>query len=160
MLENIFKAFSGVLAKRMSKVLKHIQVPEQYGFTEGKSCMEPTRTVIDTIRYAVSNHKSLCVLSTDIYKAFDTVSIAHIERSLDFFQFPEDYKKAFMVLARHGTIQFEINGNMSGDYELNRGTGQGDPKSSGGFNLCITPLNVYLSKSTFFFYKSKSTVKH
>ena len=81
------------------------------------------------------NHKSLCVLSTDIYKAFDTVSIAHIERSLDFFQFPEEYKNAFMVLARHGTIQFEVNGNMSGDYELNRGTGQGDPKSSGGFNL-------------------------
>ena len=147
MLENIFKAFSGVIAKRMSKVLKHIQDPGQYGFTEGKSCMEPTRTVIDTIQYAVSNHKSLCVLSTDIYKAFDTVSIAHIERSLDFFQFPEEYKNAFMVLARHGTIQFEVNGNMSGDHELNRGTGQGDPKSSGGFNLCITPLNVYLSKS-------------
>ena len=68
MLENIFKAFSGVLAKRMSKVLAHIQDPEQYGFTEGKSCMEPTRSVIDTIRYATSNNKSLVVLSTDIYK--------------------------------------------------------------------------------------------
>ena len=40
-----------------------IQDPEQYGFTEGKSCMEPTRTVIDTIRYATSNNKSLVVLS-------------------------------------------------------------------------------------------------
>ena len=46
MLENIFKAFSGVIAKRMSKVLKHIQDPGQYGFTEGKSCMEPTQPQI------------------------------------------------------------------------------------------------------------------
>ena len=68
MLENIFKAFSGVIATRMSKVLTHIQDPEQYGFTEGKSCMEPSRTVIDTIRYATSNNKSLVVLSTDLYK--------------------------------------------------------------------------------------------
>ena len=147
MLENIFKAFSGVAAKRMSKVLQHIQDPEQYGFTEGKSCMEPTRTVIDTIRYAVANNKPLVALSTDLYKAFDTVSIEHIQRSLEFFQFPEDYIKAFMVLAKDGTLQFEINGNLSGDFQLNRGTGQGDPKSSGCFNLCITPLNLYLSKS-------------
>ena len=40
-----------------------IQDPEQYDITEGKSCMEPTRTVIDTIRYATSNNKSLVVLS-------------------------------------------------------------------------------------------------
>ena len=52
-----------------------------------------------------------------------------------------------MVLAKHGTIQFEINGNLSEDFQLNRGTGQGDPKSSGCFNLCITPLNIYLSQS-------------
>ena len=147
MLENIFKAFSGVLAKRLSSVLQHIQDPEQYGFTEDKSCMEPTRTVIDTIKYAVANNQSLVVLSTDFYKAFDTVTISHIERSLDFFQFPEEYKNAFMALAKHGTLQFEINGNLSEDVALNRGTGQGDPKSSGCFNLCITPLNIYLSKS-------------
>ena len=43
MLENIFKAFSGVMAKSLSSVLQHSQDPEQYGFTQNKSCMEPTR---------------------------------------------------------------------------------------------------------------------
>ena len=52
-----------------------------------------------------------------------------------------------MKLAKNGTLQFEINGHLSNDFELNRGTGQGDPKSSFCFNLCITPLNIYLSKS-------------
>ena len=147
MLENIFKMYSTVLAQRMAKALKLIQDPEQYGFTEGKSCMEPTRTVIDTLRHANQNNQPLIILSTDLYKAFDTISLIHIERSLEFFEFPPEYRKAFMKLARNGTLQFEINGHLSDDFELNRGTGQGDPKSSFCFNLCITPLNIYLSKS-------------
>ena len=147
MLENIFKAYSTILAQRMARVLKIVQDPEQYGFTEGKSCMEPTRSIIDTLRHANQNNQPLVILSTDLYKAFDTVSLCHIERCLDFFEFPEKYKKAFMTLARNGTLQFEINGQLSDDVVLDRGTGQGDPKSSFCFNMCITPLNIYLSKS-------------
>ena len=135
MLENIFKAYSTILAQRMARVLKIVQDPEQYGFTEGKSCMEPTRSIIDTLRHANQNIQPLVILSTDLYKAFDTVSLCHIERCLDFFEFPEKYKKAFMTLARNGTLQFEINGQLSDDVVLNRGTGQGDPKSSFCFNM-------------------------
>ena len=147
MLENIFKAYSTILAQRMAKVLQYVQDPEQYGFTEGKSCMEPTRTIIDTIRHATQNNRPLVVLSTDLYKAFDTISHDHIERCMEFFEFPEEYKKAFMRMVRHGTLNFEINGHLSQDYSLDRGTGQGDPKSSFCFNLSVTPLNLYLSRS-------------
>ena len=52
-----------------------------------------------------------------------------------------------MRLARNGTLQFKINGHLSEDFHLNRGTGQGDPKSSFCFNMCVTPLNLYLSRS-------------
>ena len=147
MLENIFKMYSTEMASRMARILKLTQDPEQYGFTEGKSCMEPTRTIIDTILHANQNNQPLVVLSTDLYKAFDTISLDHIERSLDFFEFPAKYKNAFMRLARNGTLQFEINGHLSEDFHLNRGTGQGDPKSSFCFNMCVTPLNLYLSRS-------------
>ena len=147
MLENIFKMYSAVLAQRMAAVLRLIQDPEQYGFTEGKSCMEPTRTIIDTLKHANQNNQPLIVLSTDLYKAFDTISLNHIERCLEFFNFPPNYRKAFMKMARNGTLQFEVNGHLSNDFDLNRGTGQGDPKSSFCFNMCITPLNIYLSKS-------------
>ena len=139
--------YSAVLAQRMAAVLRVIQDPEQYGFTEGKSCMEPTRTIIDTLKHANLNNQPLVVLSTDLYKAFDTISLSHIERCLEFFNFPPKYRRAFMKMARNGTLQFEVNGHLSDDFDLNRGTGQGDPKSSFCFNMCITPLNIYLSKS-------------
>ena len=32
-------------------VLKHVQDPHQFGFTEGRSCCEPTRSIIDVMAY-------------------------------------------------------------------------------------------------------------
>ena len=50
-----------------------------------------------------------------------------MENCLSYFEYPEKYKTAFMRLMQ-GTIQFEVNGHLSGDYRLEKGTGQGDPK--------------------------------
>ena len=146
MLENIFKIYSKIIGDRMAEVLLDIQDKNQYGFTAGKSCMEPTRTIIDTVRYAQNAGKSLVVLSTDIYKAFDCVDFQHMENCLQFYEYPERYREAFMRLVRNGTIQFEVNGHISGDYELEKGTGQGDPKSCFCYNTAVAPLNEFLSR--------------
>ena len=50
-------------------------------------------------------------------------------------------------MARNGTAQFEINSQLSDDHPLNKGTGQGDPKSSSGYNLSAAPLNHYLANA-------------
>ena len=146
MLENIFKMYSKVLGDRMAKVLKEIQDGNQFGFTEGKSCMEPTRSIIDVTQCAKQSQQPLIVISTDLYKAFDSISLGHVEKSLQFYGFPENYAKACVKLTR-GTMQYEVNGHMSRSFPLDKGTGQGDPKSAYIFNLCVTPLNEFLSKS-------------
>ena len=51
-----------------------------------------------------------------------------------------------MRLARNGTTHFEINSQLSDDHPLYKGTGQGDPKSSFGYNVSAAPLNYYLGK--------------
>ena len=145
MLENVFKAMSSVLSKRFARALLHVQSLHQYGFTEGRSCMEASRSLIDTIKYARKTGKSLIVLSTDIWKAFDTISHSHMEKCLEFYKFPPKFVTAIMRLVRNGTMKFEVNGFLSREYELKRGTGQGDPKSSYLYNLSVTPLNEYLS---------------
>ena len=146
MLENIFKVYSKIIGDRMAKVLRSIQDKNQYGFTAGKSCMEPTRTILDVVRYAHHSGQPLVVLSTDIYKAFDCVDYQHVENCLEFYGYPERYRKAFMRLVRNGTLQFEINGHLSGDYDLEKGTGQGDPKSCYCYNTAVAPLNEFLSR--------------
>ena len=147
LLEGFFKIYSKILASRIQRPMMIIQDPQQFGFTKGKGCLEASRTVIDTITHARLNNKPLIVISTDFKKAFDSISLNHIEACLDIYKFPESFKTAFMRLVRSGTMQFEVNSMMSDDHELKAGTGQGDPKSSFAFNLSAAPLNHYLAKS-------------
>ena len=127
--------------------MMHIQNPQQFGFTHGKGIQEATRTVLDIAQYAKRKNLPLILLSTDFYKAFDSISIDHTERCLEIYEFPNNFKKAYMRLARNGTVQFEVNSELSEDNPLLKGTAQGDPKSSFGFNISSAPLNHYLSES-------------
>ena len=147
LLEGFFKIFSKILASRLQRPLLHIQDPQQFGFTKGKGCLEASRTVLDTIQYAKSNARPLIIISTDLKKAFDSISLNHIEATLNIYQFPAKFTTAFMRMVRNGTMQFEINSNTSEDHDLLAGSGQGDPKSSGAYNISAAPLNHYLAKS-------------
>ena len=147
LLEGFFKIFSKILANRMQRPMRHIQHPQQFGFTKHKGIMEASRTVLDTVRHAKDNQKALIVISTDFRKAFDSVSHDHIEACLSVFQFPDEFRTAFMRMVRSGTMQFQVNSSTSEDIQLLNGTAQGDNKSSFAFNLSAAPLNHYLAES-------------
>ena len=147
MLEGYFKLYSKILADRMQRTMGIIQSPEQFGFTRGKGCMEASRTVLDVIQHAKRNGLPLLVISTDFSKAFDSITHDHIDESLRLYSFPVKFRNAFMRLARNGTMQFEVNGSMSQDYNVRSGTGQGDPKSAFAFNVAAAPLNHFLAFS-------------
>ena len=44
-------------------------------------------------------------------------------------------------------MQYEVNDSLSDDHRIESGVGQGDPKSSGAYNLAASPLNHYLAHS-------------
>ena len=147
MLEVFFKIFSTIISDRMKRTMIHIQSPQQFGCTHGKRIQEATRTVLDVAQYAKRNNLPLILLSTDFYKAFDSIRIDHTEKCLEICGFPEEFIKAYMRLARNGTIQFEVNSELSEDVRLLKGTAQGDPKPAFGFNASSAPLNHFLSTS-------------
>ena len=82
MLECIFKIYSNIIGDRMACVLREIQDPNQYGFTSGKSCMEPTRTIIDATRHANVSGNPIIILSTDIYKEQKPFKLVSMNSSL------------------------------------------------------------------------------
>ena len=147
LLETFFKIFSKVLTDRLQRPLKHIQSPHQFGFTKGVGCLEASRTVLDVIHHAIRNNNPLIVLSTDFKKAFDSIDIQHIENCLKIYGLPSSFIQAYMRLARNGTLQYEVNSSVSEDMPIDAGTGQGDPKSAGAFNISVAPLNHYLCQS-------------
>ena len=147
MLENIFKIFSKVLSERIKRPLLHLQHEQQMGFTADKGTLEASRTVLDIIKYANETGQPLIALSTDFWKAFDSIAINHIEETLKIYEFPDKFITAYMRLTRNGTAQFEVNNILSDDTPIQKGVGQGDPKSAQSYNLAATILNHYLAKS-------------
>ena len=147
LLETFFKLFSKILTDRLQRPLKFLQSPHQFGFTKGVGCLEASRTVLDVIAHAKRNNKALIVLSTDFKKAFDSIHLDHIEQALKIYGLPQPFIQAYMRMARNGTLQYEVNSVVSEDMSIEAGTGQGDPKSAGAFNIAVAPLNHYLCES-------------
>ena len=87
------------------------------------------------------------VLSTDFAKVFNSVSLSHIENCLQTYGFQQKYVTAVMQMAKGGTVQYEVHGELFNYFEIFKGTGQGDPCSSGSFNLAAAPQNHYLANS-------------
>jgi hypothetical protein len=69
------------------------------------------------------------VLSTDFSKAFDSVSLSHIENCLQTYGFQQKYVTAVMQMAKGGTVQYEVHGELFNYFEIFKGTGQGDPEA-------------------------------
>ena len=65
-----------------------VQNPHQFGFSKGKGILEASRTVLDVTQYAQKNNIPLIAISTDFFKAFDSIAIQHIENCLELYQFP------------------------------------------------------------------------
>ena len=147
MLEGLFKIISKMLVERLKEPLKQLQSDNQFGFTIGRGIMEATRSVMDVVQNAHRNQRPLVLLSSDFFKAFDTVSIEHIKNCLQFYEFPEKYIVAFIRMMQNGTATLEINGEMSPDVGVKTGTGQGDPKSSDAFKIGVMPLQFFLDNS-------------
>ena len=98
MLEGFFKIYSKILANRIQKPLRQIQNEQQFGFTKNKVCLEASRTVIDVILHAKRNHLPLIIISTDFYKAFDSIAHCHIQACLEVFQFPSCFTFNLVVV--------------------------------------------------------------
>ena len=131
----------------MQRPLKHIQHRHQFGITAQKGILEASRSVLDVIRVANLEGLPLIVLSTDFYKAFDSISIEHISNTLDIYEFPPAFSRAYTRFSQHGTVQYEVNDSLSDDHRIEAGVGQCDQKSSGAYNLAASPLNYYLAHS-------------
>ena len=91
----------------MKKATEHVQGEEQHGFTAGQSISEATRPMIDAITHAKMEGRPLMILSTDFSTDFDSITFNHIENSLRFMDFPDNFIRAFMKLVNNGTLHVD-----------------------------------------------------
>jgi hypothetical protein len=125
----------------MAGAMEDMLYADQYGFRQGRGTNAAVVPILEAIKDAESNNRSLQILSIDIKCAFDTISPDLIHEVMKKNEYPPIFNNAMADLTSGGRGQVEINKNRGRPFRIQNGSGQGDPASAGRFNTGSDPLS-------------------
>ena len=102
---------------------------DQSGFLKERYIGENIRTIADIIDYTSLRNKPGIILLIDFEKAFDTIKWSFIVKSLEHFNFGQDFIKWIKVIYHDIESTVINNGHTAGFFKLQRGIRQGCPIS-------------------------------
>ena len=136
----VLRIFSSVLDGRLRRAVE--LNPRQRGFINSPGCDENLLLLEAGIKEAKRrpSHAQTTFITLDLAKAFDTVSHAHIKKSLEGRGLEPEFISLVGDMYHEASTTFETVDGPTGPIEIRRGVKQGDPLSSTLFNICIDPL--------------------
>jgi hypothetical protein len=139
-----YKIFSGAVANRIEKVLHKLVGRGQKGFMKNINIHMCTMNIIDNISQAWNEEEETGILCVDFNKAFDSVEHYVIEQVLKFFNFGNYMVRTVMTLLRDRQGVVLLTNGFSKNFDIKRGTPQGDRTSPYIFILCVEILILKL----------------
>jgi hypothetical protein len=137
LLEVIYKILSKALNEKVTPHLPTIVSPNQFGFMKKRQMSNATMSIVSVINHAISQNDDIQLISFDFSKAFDK-TLPDVTNSILRHIFPEGQLASSIIkLTNGGRFRAIINGSFSNFFDINIGSGQGDPYSSTKF----LPLN-------------------
>lgn len=148
LLNNDYKIFALIFAKRLKMVLDSIIEETQSGFMTKRHITNNIRLVIDILDYAEMLDDNAFILFLDFYKAFDTVEHQFILQSLTKFGFGNFFYSAIKTLYTNGNSSIRLSGGTSQRFNLSRGIRQGCPASAYLFLIVAQLLSYHIKANT------------
>ncbi len=141
LLECLYKIQSRILTRRMAGAMEDMLYADQYGFRQGRGTNAAVVPILEAIKDAESNNRSLQILSIDIKCAFDTISPDLIHEVMKKNEYPPIFNNAMHDLTSGGRGHTETNQFKGPSFRIQNGSGQGDPASAGRFNTGSDPMS-------------------
>jgi exonuclease III len=135
-----YKCYTGIISKRLGKVVNHMLGPEQAGFVPKRHIEDQIKLAELVIDYSDKRQQAGWFLSHDQYKAYDRVDHEWIFKVLEAFKFPANIIASLRGIYGKGASRIMINGFLSDLIMILRGSRQGDPLSCFIFDFAIEPL--------------------
>ena len=125
-----YKILAKTLANRIKKHIDSLINYDQTGFIKGRFIGENVNKMLSIIQHCETHEIEAMIVNVDFEKAFDSVEWEHLERTLLFFNFGENFRSWVRTLYNNSHSKVMNNGWASDPIWLSRGLRQGCPLSS------------------------------
>ena len=142
-----YKLLSKVLAKRMELLLPKLIHTDQTGFINGRYIGQNIRLLCDIMELSDTKKSQGIFLFVDFEKAFDTLEWSFILKTLEAFNFGDNFKKWVSVLYNNVQSSVMNGGFMTNYFEISRGVRQGCPLSPSLFVLSVELLALKIRQN-------------
>ena len=142
LLNNDYKIASKTIAYRIKSVLKKLIHSDQSGFVEGRNISLSLRTILDIMDITDRNKISGILMLVNFEKAFDTVNIDFLIKTLHKYNFGNSLIKWIRTFYNNISSCIINNQVTSKYFKVGRGVRQGDPLSSFLFILVAEILSI------------------
>ena len=142
-----YKILAKTLANRLKNVIKSLVHEDQNGYIKGRNTALVLRTLDDIIDHTNNKYLPGAIITLDYSRAFDTISKDFIQKMLNQFGFGDNFIHWVKVINTSTTSCINYNGNMSPNFDLERGIRQGCPFSPLIFILACEALSNKIRQS-------------
>uniref|UniRef100_A0A671UN80 Reverse transcriptase domain-containing protein n=1 Tax=Sparus aurata TaxID=8175 RepID=A0A671UN80_SPAAU len=146
-LNQDYRLFTAVLARRLERILPGIIHMDQTGFIKGRQMHDNIRRTLHVMQYVTQNKVEAAIVGLDAEKAFDSVGWAFLYKVLGKFCFSETFIKVIQALYDKPTARVKINGSLSRSFTLGRGCRQGCSASPLLFAIFLEPLSCWIKQN-------------
>ena len=134
------KLITKALSNRVGRYLEEIISPSQMGYVQGRDINFNNRIMRAALNKCKAENLDYIITSLDAQKAYDSVDHSYLLRTLEAYNFPEEFISTIDILNSNMIAQVQVNGFISDLFKISRGVKQGDAMSCASFILAIVPL--------------------
>ena len=138
-----YRILAKLLVKRMKPVLPSVIKSSQLCTVGKKNILFGISNILSSICYANQNHRGVCLISLDFFKAYDRVLVSFLLRVMNKMGFSERFCRWIGMLHHKPQTKFILS-KLTKVIDICFSIRQGDPLSMILYIIYIEPLLMYL----------------
>src|SRR6185295_11181467 len=146
LIEHIRKVYTKIITTRISTVFSQhpILSPYNYVALPNNSTSIPIHILNNFIEDASCNHKPIWLLSQDMSKAYDSVNLTLLQKSLQRLALPHSIINAITTILHDRQNQVITNLGLTSSYSVHNGIDQGETITPLLWRIYYDPLISYI----------------